>query len=168
MVDEDDVEAIRNEVPVERVLTNTHRIVKFTVGRLHGRGWRLDKYLAALMPTISRALIQRWVERGDATIDNVVATGRPVLHPGQYVVLNAPLPERDEDQGYQTQLDILYQDRWLLAINKPPGQLAHQAGRTMSGTLLNQVQDWYETSGGDPLQVRLVNRIDRDKIFSII
>ena len=162
MVDEDDVEAIRNEVPVERVLTNTHRIVKFTVGRLHGRGWRLDKYLAALMPTISRALIQRWVERGDATIDNVVATGRPVLHPGQYVVLNAPLPERDEDQGYQTQLDILYQDRWLLAINKPPGQLAHQAGRTMSGTLLNQVQDWYETSGGDPLQVRLVNRIDRD------
>jgi 23S rRNA pseudouridine1911/1915/1917 synthase len=162
MVDEDDVEAIRNEVPVERVLTSTHRILKFTVGRLHGRGWRLDKYLAALMPTISRALIQRWVERGDATIDNVVATGRPVLRPGQYVVLNAPLPERDEDQDYHTQLDILYQDRWLIAINKPPGQLAHQAGRTMSGTLLNQVQDWYESTGGDPLHVRLVNRIDRD------
>jgi 23S rRNA pseudouridine1911/1915/1917 synthase len=162
MVDEADIEAIRNEVPVERILTSTHRILKFTVGRLHGRGWRLDKYLAALLPTMSRALIQRWIERGDATIDAVVATGRPVLRPGQYVVLHAPLPERDGDQGYDNNLDILYQDRWLLAINKPPGQLAHQAGRTMTGTLLNQVQDWYEATGGDPLQVRLVNRIDRD------
>jgi len=162
MVDEADIEAIRNEVPVERVLTSTHRILKFTVGRLHGRGWRLDKYLAALLPTMSRAMIQRWIERGDATIDQVVATGRPVLRPGQYVVLNAPLPERDDIQGYANKLDILYQDRWLIAINKPPGQLAHQAGRTMNGTLLNQVQDWYEATGGDPQQVRLVNRIDRD------
>jgi 23S rRNA pseudouridine1911/1915/1917 synthase len=162
MVDEADSEAIRNEVPVERALTSTHRILKFTVGRVHGRGWRLDKYLAALMPTISRAMIQRWIERGAATIDGAVASGRPQLRPGQHIVLTAPLPERDEDQGYPQPLEILYRDRWLLAANKPPGQLAHQAGKTMTGTLINQVQDWYELQGGDPQQVRLVNRIDRD------
>jgi 23S rRNA pseudouridine1911/1915/1917 synthase len=162
MVDEADSEAIRNEVPVERMLTGTHRILKFTVGRVHGRGWRLDKYLAALMPTISRAMIQRWIERGAATIDGAVATGRPQIRPGQRIVLMAPLPERDEDQGYPQPLEILYRDRWLLAANKPPGQLAHQAGKTMTGTLINQVQDWYEREGGDPQQVRLVNRIDRD------
>lgn len=162
MVDEADSEAIRNEVPVERLLTGTHRILKFTVGRVHGRGWRLDKYLAALMPTISRAMIQRWLERGAATIDGVVASGRPQIRPGQRIVLTAPLPERAEDQGYPQPLEILYRDRWLLAANKPPGQLAHQAGKTMTGTLINQVQDWYELQGGDPQQVRLVNRIDRD------
>ena len=162
MVDEADSEAIRNEVPVERQLTGTHRILKFTIGRVHGRGWRLDKYLAALMPTISRAMIQRWIERGAATVDGVVTTGRPPIRPGQYIVLNAPLPERDEDQGYPQPLEILYRDRWLLAANKPPGQLAHQAGKTMTGTLINQVQDWFEKQGGDPQQVRLVNRIDRD------
>jgi 23S rRNA pseudouridine1911/1915/1917 synthase len=32
----------------------------------------------------------------------------------------------------------------------------------MSGTMINQVQEWFEAEGGDPLQVRLVNRIDRD------
>jgi 23S rRNA pseudouridine1911/1915/1917 synthase len=162
MVDEADSEALRNEVPVERLLTGTHRILKFTVGRVHGRGWRLDKYLAALMPTISRAMIQRWIERGAATIDGVVTSGRPPIHPGQRIVLMAPLPERDDDRGYPQALEILYRDRWLLAVNKPPGQLAHQAGKTMTGTLLNQAQDWFEAQGGDPVQVRLINRIDRD------
>lgn len=162
MVDEADSEAIRNEVPVERVLTGKHRILRFTVGRVHGRGWRIDKYLAALMPTISRAMIQRWLELGAATVDGVVAVGRPPLRAGQRVVMTAPLPERDEDQGYPQPLEILYHDRWLLAANKPPGQLAHQAGKTMTGTLLNQVQDWFEKQGGDPQQVRLINRIDRD------
>jgi len=162
MVDEADSEAIRNEVPVERVLTGTHRVLKFTVGRVHGKGWRLDKYLAALMPTISRAMIQRWLERGAATIDGVATSGRPPIHPGQRIVLIAPLPERDDDQRYPQSLEILYLDKWLLAANKPPGQLAHQAGKTMTGTLLNQVQDWFEAQGGDPQQVRLINRIDRD------
>ena len=162
MVDEADSEAIRNEVPVERILTSAHRILKFSVGRVHGKGWRLDKYLAALMPTISRAMIQRWLDRGSATVDGVVVTGRPQIRAGQRVVLTAPLPERDEDRGYPQALEILYRDRWLLAANKPPGQLAHQAGKTMTGTLLNQVQDWFEAQGGDPQQVRLVNRIDRD------
>lgn len=162
MVDEADSEAIRNEVPVERQLTSTHRILKFTVGRVHGKGWRLDKYLAALMPTISRAMIQRWLERGAATIDGEIVSGRPPIKPGQRIVLHAPLPERDEAQGYPQPLEILYRDRWLVAANKPPGQLAHQAGKVMTGTLINQVQDWYEREGGDPQQVRLVNRIDRD------
>jgi 23S rRNA pseudouridine1911/1915/1917 synthase len=162
VVDEADSEAIRNEVPVERVLTGTHRVLKFTVGRVHGKGWRLDKYLAALMPTISRAMIQRWLERGAATIDGVATSGRPSIHPGQRIVLMAPLPERDDDQRYPQPLEILYQDKWLLAANKPPGQLAHQAGKTMTGTLLNQAQDWFEAQGGDPQQVRLINRIDRD------
>ncbi len=162
MVDEAEAEAIRNEVPVERVLTSTHRILKFRVGRLHGRDWRLDKYLAAILPTLSRTLIKKWIERGSATVDGEVVHGRPQLRPGQYVILEAPLPERDEDRGYAQDLEILYQDKWLLAANKPPGQLSHQAGRTMTGTLLNQVQDWFEAKGGDPQHVRLINRIDRD------
>ena len=162
MVEEVDSEAIRNEVPVERVLTGTHRILRFTVGKVNGRDWRLDKYLAALMPTISRTMIQRWLEAGSATIDGERVTGRPPIRPGQHVVLTAPLPQSDDVQRYPQPLEILYRDQWLLAANKPPGQLAHQAGRTMTGTLLNQVQDWFEAQGGDPQQVRLVNRIDRD------
>ena len=162
MVDEADGEAIRNEVPVERLLTGTHRILRFHVGRNHGKGWRLDKYLSALMPTISRGMIQRWLERGAATIDGVVVDSRAKLRPGQRVELHAPLPVRGEEEGEVAPLELLYHDEWLVAVNKPPGQLAHQAGKTMTGTVINQVMDWFEAKGGDPAQVRLINRIDRD------
>jgi len=47
-------------------------------------------------------------------------------------------------------------------VAKPPGVLAHQAGKIMSGTLLNQLQDLLISEGADPRQARLVNRIDRD------
>ncbi len=162
MVDDADSEAIRNEVPVERLLTGTHRVLRFTVGRNHGKGWRIDKYLSALLPTISRTMILGWVERGSATVDGVAVHDRVRLRAGQRVELYGPLPKRDVDAVYPAPLQVLYRDEWLLAVNKPPGQLAHQAGKTMSGTMINQVQDWFDAEGGDPLQVRLVNRIDRD------
>jgi 23S rRNA pseudouridine1911/1915/1917 synthase len=159
-------EAIRNEVPVERLLTGTHRVLRFAVGKNHAqrdaKPWRLDRYLHALMPTISRSMIQRWIERGCATIDAVPGERDSRLKPGQLVELIAPLPERDESDGPLAELQVLYADRWLLVANKPPGQLAHQAGRTMTGTLLNQAQDWFEARSGDPRLARLVNRIDRD------
>lgn len=162
MVDDAEGEAIRNEVPVERLLTGTHRVLRFTVGRNHGKGWRIDKYLSALLPTISRTMILGWVERGSATVDGVAVHERVRLRAGQRIELYGPLPKRDTDAGYPAPLQVLYRDEWLLAVNKPPGQLAHQAGKTMSGTMINQVQDWFEAEGGDPLQVRLINRIDRD------
>jgi 23S rRNA pseudouridine1911/1915/1917 synthase len=162
----DDSQAIRNEVPVVRQLTGSHRLLRFTVGRNHlvrsARPWRLDRYLHALMPTISRSLIQRWIARGCATVDGIAGDADQRLRPGQQVELIAPLPERDEEAPEPAALTLLYHDQWLLVADKPPGQLAHQAGRTMTGTLLNQLQDWCAGAGGDPQEVRLVNRIDRD------
>jgi 23S rRNA pseudouridine1911/1915/1917 synthase len=162
----DDSQAIRNEVPVVRQLTGSHRLLRFTVGRNHlaraGKPWRLDRYLHALLPTISRSLIQRWIGRGCATVDGIAGQADQRLRPGQLVELIAPLPERDEAQAEPPALTVLYHDQWLLVADKPPGQLAHQAGRTMTGTLLNQVQDWCALRGGDPHEARLVNRIDRD------
>ena len=161
-----DEERIRGEVVVERALTSAHRVLRFTVPRQHAppacAAWRLDRYLHALLPTISRSLIQRWIGRGCATVDGVAGQADQRLRPGQQVELIAPLPERGEEEAEPQPLTLLYHDRWLLVADKPPGQLAHQAGRTMTGTLLNQVQDWVAGRGGDPHEVRLVNRIDRD------
>jgi 23S rRNA pseudouridine1911/1915/1917 synthase len=157
-----EAEAIRNEVPVQRQLTATHRVLRCTVGRHHGLDWRLDRYLAALLPTLSRSLIRRWVERGCVTIDGVVAADGTRTRPGQRLELRGPLPARDGTGAAAAPLAILYQDEAMIVCNKPAGQLAHQAGTTMSGTLLNQLQDHVEALGDDPAEVRLVNRIDRD------
>ncbi len=83
------------------------------------------------------------------------------LRGGAQVEFKAPLPERDPHQQ-AAPVQVLMRDRWMMVVNKPPGQLAHQAGKTMSGTLLNAIQDLLESEGADPARVRLVNRIDRD------
>lgn len=158
----DEAERVRNEIRVERELTATHRVVRFAVGANHGRNWRLDKYLTAVWPTISRSLIVRWLERGAATVDGAPAGARMKLRPGMQVVVHAPLPERDAGDGDPPPLEILLHDGGLLVCNKPVGQLAHQAGKTMTGTLLDQVQEWFAARGGRREEVRLVNRIDRD------
>lgn len=162
--DQDTAEAelIRGEIRIERELSPTHRVVRFAVGASHGRGWRLDKYLTAVWPTISRSLILRWLERGAATVDGRPAEPRMKLRPGMRVEVHAPLPERDPGDGDPPPLEILHHDRAVLVCNKPVGQLAHQAGRTMSGTLIDQAQDWWAAQGGRREDVRLVNRIDRD------
>ena len=71
----------------------------------------------------------------------------------------APLP----DEGHRPPpLALLWHDRQIVFANKPTGQLAHQAGKQLSGTLLNQLQDWAAAQGIDPNEVRLINRIDRE------
>src|SRR5258708_4936154 len=88
--DDAEAEGIRGEVPVERQLTGERRIVRFRVGRNHGRGWRLDKYLHALCPTLSRTLLQRWIADGHCAVDGRPAEAHRKLRPGQLVELSAP------------------------------------------------------------------------------
>jgi 23S rRNA pseudouridine1911/1915/1917 synthase len=165
--DEDDVDeqageaaAIRGEVQVERQLLGGQRRVRFVVGRQHGRGWRLDKYLQALCPTISRTLLRRWITQGCCTVGGAVAQARAKLHPGDRVELLAPVPP--PLSGPSPGLRIVHEDPGFLVLDKPAGVLAHQAGRQLTGTLMNQLQEWMIEQGRDPMQVRLVNRIDRD------
>ncbi len=157
----DDITRIKNEVKVQKALTGTHRLIRFTVGRLAGVGWPLVEYLRALTPRYEPHLIALWAERGDLTIDGgPCRTDQPVAT-GQLVELKAPLPPPDPTYT-PPPLELLYEDEHLAMANKQPGHLAHQAGKVMTGTLLNQLQDLQLARGRDPADARLVNRIDRD------
>src|SRR4051812_8238695 len=94
--DEAQAAAIRGEVKVDRQLIAGQRHVRFVVGRLHGKGWRLDKYLHAICPTISRSLLRRWIDRGCCTVDGNVAGMRAKLAAGNRVELLAPVPPAQE------------------------------------------------------------------------
>ncbi|MFM2089534.1 MAG: hypothetical protein RLZZ127_23 [Planctomycetota bacterium] len=166
-MDDDAAALVRQEVKVERARTPTHRIIRFRTGRLHGRDahgnlWRLDKYLQAVLPTIPRTVIRRWLDHGFCTVDGAVAGDRAKLRAGQLVELTAPLPGTDGEPAEGPALCILHRGDGWLAVDKPPGLLAHEAGRTMTGTLLNQIQDWAREEGLAPEEIRLVNRIDKD------
>jgi 23S rRNA pseudouridine1911/1915/1917 synthase len=155
-------EGIRGEVKVERIATGAKRIVRFAIGRTHGRNWRLDKYLHAILPTISRSLLRRWIEQGCVTVDGAVATPRDKVAPGQAVELRQPLPPPPPEAAGRPGPVLLREDPRFLVYAKPAGMLAHQAGKILSGTLINHVQSYLEERARDPADARLVNRIDRD------
>ena len=58
-------------------------------------------------------------------------------------------------------LDIVYEDRDILVINKPPNMVTHTSRGDMSNTLLNYTLGYFEEIGLKR-KVRFVNRLDRD------
>jgi 23S rRNA pseudouridine1911/1915/1917 synthase len=63
----------------------------------------------------------------------------------------------------QLGLRVLYEDDWLLAIDKPAGQLSHPARSEQRGTAANAVAARYETAPGERIPpIRPVHRLDRD------
>lgn len=155
-------ERIKNQVKVFKTLTSTHRHVEFTVG---ARWWDqadAGDFLMALCPRYEREFIERWARDGRLSADGVVIAADARLAPGQKVELHVPLPP--PDPGFIIPpLEVLWADEHLACLNKASGHLAHQAGQIMTGTLLNQIQDWHQASTGGPAEdIRLVNRIDRD------
>ncbi len=152
---------IRNEVKVSKVLTSAYREVVFTVGKRHVEGTELAHYVRALFPRYELEFVNRWCAQGHCTLDGIVVAGDQALLSGQQVVLHVPLPPPDPTYVVPP-LNVIWSDEHLAIVDKPPGHLAHQAGAIMTGTLLNQLQDWALAHGRDPREVRLVNRIDRD------
>ncbi len=151
---------IRNEIKVEKRVEGEERVFRFATGRRHGLGWFLPRYLRAIGPRWPDELLERWCIDGRCTVDGAVVGARWQVVPGHQVVLRIAAPP---DEGHlPPPLALLYHDRCMVLANKPTGQLAHQAGKQLSGTLLNQLQSWAVTQGIDPNEVRLLNRIDRE------
>lgn len=74
------------------------------------------------------------------------------------VLMDEPTPEYPAEEG---QLDILYEDEALIAIDKPPGLMMHPSTCRITGTLANRLT-WYYQSTGQHCAVHPVSRLDRD------
>lgn len=128
-------------------------------------GTRLDVLLAAVVPALTRSSAQRLIEQ-----NRVVVDGRPRprgfrVHAGALVSVTMPriLP-RPALTPQHGDLDILYEDDALLAVNKRPGLVVHPGAGHQSGTLANQLMASgrsFSTLGG-PERPGLVHRLDRD------
>ena len=161
MMPDDLAARLRNEVRIAKSLTATHRLVTFTVGKRHPADMTLAVYIRSLLPRYEDEFIRRWCRQEFIRVDGVIAHAEQTMTTGQQVVMNVPLPPPDPDY-VPPPLHILWHDEHLAVLVKQPGHLAHQAGKIMTGTLINQLQDWMLEQGGEPSAIRLVNRIDRD------
>jgi 23S rRNA pseudouridine1911/1915/1917 synthase len=129
------------------------------------KGQRLDRYLAASGRWGSRSHVRRLITEGCVHLDGQAPKPGAVLRPGQTIAVHdtlATVPEGAEAEPIP--LDILYEDDWVLVINKPPGLVVHPAPGHWHGTLVNALlHHWHGARPGlDPLRPGIVHRLDKD------
>ncbi len=134
-------------------------------------GIRLDSFLAASLPELTRSAAARLIETGQVTVDGRTASKSARLYGGEAVEVALPEPEAIEALPQEIPLDVAYEDGDVIVVNKPAGLVVHPAPGHPDGTLVNALLyhcgDSLSGVGG-ALRPGIVHRIDRDTSGLII
>jgi 23S rRNA pseudouridine1911/1915/1917 synthase len=129
-------------------------------------GWRLDRALAASVPTLSRERLKVLIRSGA-----VEAQGAPLRDPAlkvsgdEIVRVAVPEPRPAHNEPQDIPLTIPFEDEHLLVVDKPAGLVVHPAAGNFDGTLVNALLHHCagKLSGiGGVARPGIVHRIDKD------
>src|SRR6187397_1333933 len=126
-------------------------------------GQRLDRFLAAHLPALSRSQIQRLIEDGHVTVSRGRAKPGLAIAAGTEVTVVVPPPAPATTVAEDLPLTILYEDQDIVVVDKPAGMVVHPAAGHRSGTLVNALLHHVRgLSGiGGVERPGIVHRLDR-------
>jgi 23S rRNA pseudouridine1911/1915/1917 synthase len=124
---------------------------------------RLDKYLARVLPHLSRAYLQKLIERGYVLVNGDITKASQRLNESDRITVELP-PLADNPLAEPIPLAIIYEDQDILVIDKPAGLTVHPAPGHLSHTLVNAI---LAHSPGlarcsEPIRPGIVHRLDKD------
>ncbi len=126
-------------------------------------GARLDQLLVQRL-SFSRARLQKLLKSGLVEVNGRVLAASYRVRAGDAVTVTVPPPEPSDLLPEALPLNIVYEDRDLLVVNKPPGLVVHPGAGHRQGTLLNALlhhcPDLAEI--GEISRPGLVHRLDKD------
>jgi 23S rRNA pseudouridine1911/1915/1917 synthase len=118
---------------VENPKTNTEN---FTVEKSLPNK-RLDQFLREKFPAASRGVFKRLIEEGHIRVDGKIVKATYTPRAGARIQIQWPQPRPAEAQPEEMPLDILFEDKTLLVLNKPAGLVVHPAAGHEEHTLVN-------------------------------
>ena len=126
-------------------------------------GRRLDQFLTARFPQLSRSQVQRLIREGQVRINSGRAKPGLVVEPGLRVDVDVPAPSPSSAVPEPLPLTILHDDQDIVVIDKPAGMVVHPAAGHARGTLVNallhHVKGLSGIGGAD--RPGIVHRLDR-------
>lgn len=129
-------------------------------------GIRLDRFLTTQFQGNSRATIQQFIEKGHVLVNGRISKSGYMLRTGDVVQLTSPDFQRKVTGVTPAllPLDIVYEDKDLLVVNKAAGMVVHPSPGHFDDTLVNALAAWYpeilrEDAGSRP---GIVHRLDKD------
>lgn len=134
---------------------------------------RLDRYLSRVKPDLTRTFIQKLIRSGSVFVNHKkIIKPAHRLSDGDKLIVAIPSIKETGIQPEKIPLDIVYEDRDLIVVNKPAGMVVHPTdhGAHVSGTLVNAVL-WHcknLSRIGDEKRPGIVHRLDKDTSGLII
>jgi 23S rRNA pseudouridine1911/1915/1917 synthase len=125
-------------------------------------GRRLDQFLAAVHPELSRSEVQREIRAGTVFISGQ-ATCQPSrrLHENDEIAWD--LADKEILTPHPMMLDILHEDDHLVVVDKPPGLVVHPGAGTAAPTLVEGLlSDRTLPPSDDPTRPGVVHRLDKE------
>jgi 23S rRNA pseudouridine1911/1915/1917 synthase len=130
-------------------------------------GWRLDRALAAALPTHSRERLKALISSGQVSTPDGSLVRDPAakVAPGATFEVRVPDPTPAHNEAQDIPLTVVFEDEHLIVIDKPAGLVVHPAAGNFDGTLVNALLHHCRgsLSGiGGVERPGIVHRIDKD------
>lgn len=127
-------------------------------------GWRVDHYLSRLYPNFSRALFQRAIEAHAVLVNGLPVKISRRLRVNDVVTYHLPEAPDQSIEPEDIPLDVMYDDEWLIVINKPADMIVHPGRGNYSGTLAGALQFHFDklSDVAGKHRAGIVHRLDRD------
>lgn len=145
-----------------RDLSKPPQSVAFTVLRLED-GMRLDAWLPLRVTWRSRADIQRRIERGAVRVNGMVRRKSWRVRTKDRVEILVDGPASIPTPMDEIPIRILFEDAWIIALDKAPGTVVHPAGRHVNDTIVSALHVRHSrTPGASGAPPMIVHRLDQD------
>lgn len=134
-------------------------------------GERIDKCISNYVETLSRSYIQKIIKEGKAYINDAPVKSNYKVRVDDKVQFTIPDCEEPDIPSQDIPLDIIYEDKDVLIVNKPKNMVVHPAPGHYEGTLVNAIMYHChnDLSGiNGVLRPGIVHRIDKDTTGSLI
>jgi len=139
---------------------NTHENITVQVPEA---GQRIDTFLAG-KTGITRSQMQKLIEKGGVLVNGIPVSRNYRVKASDRIRLHIPAEETGELTPEPIPVEILYKDKYIVVVNKPPGMVVYPAAGHGHGTLMNALAHHYGklASVGSPLRPGVVHRLDKD------
>ena len=129
-------------------------------------GRKIREYLKEAMGLSSRLIRGAAIDKR-ILVNNIAVKMNYVLKSEDEIVVNLAKKESQNINPEEMELDIVYEDKDIIVINKKPNMVVHPTKTHQSGTLANGLLYYFKSTGQDCI-VRLVSRLDMDTSGLII
>ena len=127
-------------------------------------GARLDRFVAAHCPELSRSRVQELIDGGLVLVNGKPTKSSQKLRGGMLITVRAHPRPAIRAEAETIPLDVLYEDDDVIAINKAAGMTVHAGAGNVSGTLVNALlgRGQLLSRAADQLRPGIVHRLDKE------